>query len=462
MLEHLKKAYLHLPGPVQNAAVSLRGLEIYFERYGRDFKEASRFLEETQWASKERIAEIQFRLLLDVISVAAQHVPYYRRVFREHGLSVKSFQSIDDLRKIPILTKADIRSHFSEMVSDQADTRKLKLGHTSGTTGSPLEFYWDKKIISMTNAILWRQRRWGGVRIGDPFVLMTGNVVVPLAQKKPPFWRHNVVQNQLLVSSFHLNDENMAAIVKKLREYRPVYLEAYPSTAFILGRYLLETKQKLGLKAVFTSSEPLYPSYRQAIEEGFDCQVYDYLGMAERVVFATQCEVHEGHHVNSDYGICEILDDDGNPAPRGAAGNIVATGLHNLAMPLIRYKTGDRTAHLDKDCTCGRNFPLIEDVTTKSESIIRTTDGRFISPSVMTHPFKPLHGIRESQIIQEDLRHLHIKLVREPGGEEVKVDQLIREIKNRVGDDMDVRVEFVEKIPRTAAGKLRWVISNVS
>jgi phenylacetate-CoA ligase len=461
MLVDLKKIYLKLPGPLQNLAVTLRGVEIHFERYGREYRKDSNFLKETQWFSKERLYQLQCDLLRSLISHATLHIPYYKRLFQEHDISVKSIQTPDDLKKIPILTKDDIRNHFSELISTNVDRRSLTLGHTSGTTGTPLEFYWDKKVICMTNAILWRQRDWGGIKFGDPYVLMTGNVIVPLSREKPPFWRHNIIQNQLLVSSFHLNEENMGAIARKLNQFRPFFLEAYPSTAYILGRYLIEKKQEIPLKAVFTSSEPLYPSYREVIEKAFGCHVYDYLGMAERVIFATQCEHRDGHHLNLEYGLCEILDEAGNPAKPGKSGNIVATGLHNYAMPLIRYKTGDGTAFINRGCSCGRQLPLIEDVITKAESIICTPDGRYISPSVLTHPFKPLHGIRESQIIQEDLHHLHIKLVKINENDEIKVEQLIREIQNRVGNEMEVQVEFVEKIPRTVAGKFRWVVSKI-
>ncbi len=461
MLSNFKGVYEHLPISLQNLAVTLNGLEIARERYGRQFRVALAFLRETQWYSEEKLYELQCNLLQDLISYAALNVPYYKRLFQEHDLSVKSIQTPDDLKKIPILTKDKIRKHFSDLVARDADIRKLKLAHTSGTTGTPLEFYWDKKVIYMTNATLWRQREWASVNIGDRFVLLTGNVIVPLSQKKPPFWRHNFIQKQLLVSSFHLNEENMRFIVKKMRDFNPTFLEAYPSTVYILGRYLVSKRQRIPLKAVFTSSEPLYPEHREIIEKAFGCRVFDYLGMAERVIFATQCEKHEGQHLNLEYGITEILDDDGNPAEPGINGNIVATGLHNFEMPLIRYKTGDRSSFLKKQCSCGRQLPLIEDVTTKSESIIHTPDGRYISPSVLTHPFKPLRGIRESQIIQEDVYHIRIKLVKENQNEEIKVEQLVWDMKHRVGEEIQIDVEFVQMIPRTSAGKFRWVISKV-
>jgi len=103
----------------------------------------------------------------------------------------------------------------------------------------------------------------------------------------------------------------------------------------------------------------------------------------------------------------------------------------------------------------------MEDVTTKAEDIITTKDGRYISSSILTHPFKPMHSIAESQIIQEDREHIRIKIVTRSSYQDKDTSYLIEEMKKRVGGDMEVEIEFVDQIPRTKAGKFRWVISKV-
>jgi phenylacetate-CoA ligase len=130
-------------------------------------------------------------------------------------------------------------------------------------------------------------------------------------------------------------------------------------------------------------------------------------------------------------------------------------------MPLIRYQTNDVTALKTKECPCGRKFPLIEDITTKAEDILTTKDGRYISPSVLTHPFKPLHNVVESQIIQEDLEHIRIKIVKRETYNNGDSKFLLDEFKKRLGAETKIEIEFVDSIPRTKAGKFRWVISKV-
>ena len=90
---------------------------------------------------------------------------------------------------------------------------------------------------------------------------------------------------------------------------------------------------------------------------------------------------------------------------------MVGTSLHNLGMPMIRYRTTDRTARKTRPCTCGRPLPLMEDVTTKAEDLLRLRDGRLIPPSVLTHPFKPLDCIEASQIVQTDLDRIVVRLI---------------------------------------------------
>jgi phenylacetate-CoA ligase len=189
--------------------------------------------------------------------------------------------------------------------------------------------------------------------------------------------------------------------------------------------------------------------------------VFDYFAAAERVIFATECDRHEGHHVSDEYGITEILDEDHQPVGKGAQGILTGTSLHNYGMPLIRYMTNDVSGLRDTCCSCGRKLPLMEDVSTKAEDILALRDGRMISPSVLTHPFKPMYSIEESQIVQEDYDLVVIKLVPNQRYNESDSDHLINEFTARLGKDVTIKIEKVDAIERTKSGKFKWVISKV-
>jgi phenylacetate-CoA ligase len=363
-----------------------------------------------------------------------------------------------------VLTRETVQRRAEELKSKRPEDRKLTEGHTSGTTGSPLQIYYSEDMITMNYAVMDRQYRWAGARLqrgGDRGAVVRGNVIVPLSQKRPPFWRHNNNLNQLLMSSFHLTPDNLVSYFEVLREFKPTVMDGYPSSLYVLAKVLLRRGERMPVKAVVTSSETLYDFQREAIEEAFQCRVFDYYAAAERVVFSVECDRHEGHHVCEEYGITEICDDDGHPLPAGQEGIMVGTSLHNIGMPMLRYRTTDRTAFKTHVCSCGRPLRLLEDVTTKAEDLLRLKDGRLIPPSVLTHPFKPLDSIEASQLVQTDLDRLVVRLIPRPEYSQRDTDHLVRELKARLGADMRVEIEQVEQLERTSRGKFKWVISKV-
>jgi phenylacetate-CoA ligase len=333
----------------------------------------------------------------------------------------------------------------------------LRHGHTSGTTGTPLDVCYDIKTCVVHHVADWRQKTWAGLNYGERYASLQGRVIVPIQQKKPPFWRKNYLNNQLFMSAFHLTKENLFHYFEKLTKDKIQYIEGYPSNLYILALFLNQTNQTFPIKAVLTSSETLFLEQRCAIERAFCCKVFDFYGMAERVVFATECDKHSGHHLNLDYGITEFLDSNGTPSKKGKLGCIVATN----AFPLIRYKTNDASSLRTESCRCGRGFPLMDHVATKNESIITLPDGRLLSPSALTHPFKPMTNIIESQIVQMEVDKIVIKIVKNKFFTKEQEATLIRSLRERIGKSVEIDVRYVDHIERSFAGKLQWVISKI-
>ena len=259
-----------------------------------------------------------------------------------------------------------------------------------------------------------------------------------------------------------MNAKNLEHYIDKLSAFQPAAIEGYPSTVYILARHLESKGKVLPIRAVFTSSETLHSFQRETIERAFNCKIFDYYGMAERVVFATECQAHSGRHLNFEYGLTEIVDENGVGIADGENGIVVSTSLQNFGMPLIRYKTSDMSHIQASVCKCGRQMPLLAEVTTKAEDIVTRPDGTMISPSILTHPFKPMYNIEESQIIQEDLTHITIKIVKRSGYTEKDSKILLEKFQERVGSDIIINLDFVDSIARTKSGKFRWVISKVT
>ncbi len=393
---------------------------------------------------------------------AYAHVPFYRRRFDACKLTPADIRGRADLPKIPLLTRADIRTHFEELKS--TDGRAIREGHTSGTTGTPLSIAYDRDTVWMTYAVFDRHYRWAGCRLGpdgDRIAVARGNVIVPLTQKKPPFWRRNRRHHQLLLSSFHLSAANLPAYFEALARFRPAVVDGYPSTLYVLAKYLQNRGETFPVRAAITSSETFYDFQREVIEERFACRVFDYYALAERAVFANECERHQGNHLAMEYGLAEVIGTDDQPVPDGTTGRLVGTSLHNLGMPLIRYVTNDMSALKAAPCGCGRGLQLMEAVTTKAEDMVTLKDGRLISPSVLTHPFKPLDCIEGSQIVQTALDALIVRIVPGAAYTAAHTAHLVAALQERLGADVRIDVQMVDRLEPSPNGKFKWVVSQI-
>jgi phenylacetate-CoA ligase len=461
----LKRIYDASPIAAQNFILTTFSRRLDRQRYGGRFAEFRALMLESEWWGRSRMTAWQDERLRTIINHAYENVPYYRELFTKHGIQPHKFRGQEDLPKIPVLTRATLRSRLKDLISRKHPLRTLAEGHTSGTTGSPLELYYSSDMLHVNYAALDRQYRWAGTNLGrggDKVAMLRGNVIVPLGQKGPPFWRLNAVHNQLLLSNFHLTPENLPSYFEALRSHGSCILDGYPSSVYVLAKVLLNRGERLPLRAVLTSSETLFDFQRAAIEEAFQCRIFDYFGAAERVVFAVECDRHSGHHLCEEYGFAEVLDAEHRPVPAGSEGYLVGTTLHNLGMPLIRYQTSDLSALKTQPCACGRPLTLMEDVATKAEDLLKLADGRLISPSALTHPFKPLNSIEASQIVQTQINQITVRLIPRTDYAEADGVRLVSDLKARLGQDMQVTIELVESLPRTKSGKFKWVISHVA
>ncbi|MGZ3180894.1 MAG: phenylacetate--CoA ligase family protein [Telluria sp.] len=386
---------------------------------------------------------------------AIASLPYYRHLDPDFSPA----EAEDALRsQFPVIDKATLLANRATLYPNGGAKKWwYALGKTSGTTGTPLMVFRSPRSVLYENEFLKRHWSWGGFEAGMKRATLRGDLVVPIDQAAPPYWFYNRYNNQLLLSSRHLTDHAVTAIIDKLYEFQPDMLQAYPSTAYTLASYLERQGRRLDVPVIFTASEPLYPHQREAILDRLGRKIMDMYGQAERVAFATQCE-HGSMHLNTDYSHVELVDEQGNPTQD--EGFVAGTTFHNDVMPLVRYRLSDRTRFLPGRCACGRAFPLIEPVTGKYEDAITGGDGMVVSPSVLTFAFKGIENIRRSQVAQVGPAHWEVRVVPDTHFSPADKDKLVHNIHHLV--DARVRVDVVlrEALPNTAAGKFRWVVNE--
>src|SRR5436309_3224817 len=271
LLDWKELVYPRLPIFMQNAACALQGSGQRKLRYGGVFRELLDWLEESQWWSAAKIEEYQDEQLHKLIQHAYTNVPYYQGVFDKLKLKPADIKSIEDLHKIPVLTKEDVRNHVEEMVSRTFSRKDLVFCHTSGTTGKSLQFYMEPRAIQFRWAVWWRHRSRFGVEVDDPYATFTGQAAVPLDQRKPPYWRENQSMHQTIFTMHHVVPSRVKAIVERLNEGGFAYYSGYPSILSLLAGLIEE--QELEIKAppriIFTGGENLYLDGRQLMSRVF-------------------------------------------------------------------------------------------------------------------------------------------------------------------------------------------------
>ncbi|MDW7774301.1 MAG: hypothetical protein SCH71_15555 [Desulfobulbaceae bacterium] len=456
-----EKIYSISPTFLQNIFITLYGYKLYKERYTGNHPQYLNQLLESQWYSEKEIHDLVNRLFHGIITKAVKTVPHYHDLFKKQNFDLNSINCIEDITQLPIVTKEQIRLNPTDFLSEDFTKDKIITINTSGTTGKTMKIFVDYDSRRYGYAFFSRFKIWAGIDCKRSNATFAGRTIVAPDRDTPPFWRRNLKMNNYLFSSYHLSPANLGFYVQKLREIQPHFIDSYPSSISTLAQYMLENNlDGIRPKAIITSSETLLEYQRKTIEEAFHCPVFDQYGCAEQVVFISQCE-HGTYHIHPEYGYVEFLREDGSQAEPGEEARLICTGFTNRAMPLIRYDIGD-TGILAKDqtCPCGRNFPVIEKIVGRTDDILVMRDGRRVGR--LDPVFKGLQTIKETQIIQEDLDTVTLKIV--PGEEysQQEAEVIIHELKKRLGTQVAVSIELVDSIPRTAAGKFRAVISKVN
>lgn len=456
-----EKIYFRCPVFVQNILVSLYGVKLYRERYSKNASAYLQQLLESEKYTQEEMERFQECRFLELARTAIETVPHYRDWAKENGLSMKDFTSLADLQKFPILSKETVRANPERFVSDQVKhPEKLIKLYTSGTTGSPMTVYCDADARTHHYAFFSRLRHWFGLKPRSRRATLFGRIIMLPENNRPPFWRYDIAQNNLLMSSYHLKKENLKHYYEKLVKFRPDEIISYPSSLYQIALYIQENNlPKLTPKVVFTTAETLLAYQRDVIEATIDAPLIDQYGCTEMAFFASQCE-HGTMHFHPEHGLVEVISSFSDSIDQ-VGGQLVVTGLINQKMPLVRYEVGDNISLIERKsaCKCGRSFPQIRNLVGRIDDILYRKDG---TPVGRLDPvFKGGLGIEAAQIYQDSCGDLTVyvktkKYAFNKDGE----NWIVNEIRKRLGDDVSVTIEIRENLFDKIDSKFRPVISE--
>jgi len=372
-----------------------------------------------------------------------------------------TIQSLADLQKLPLLTKAVIRAEGDRMKSDIA--QKLAHFNTGGSSGEPLIFFIGNERVSHDVAAKWRATRWWDVDIGDREIVVWGSPIELTAQDKVRQIRDQLMRTRL-IPAFAMSEAKLDEFVATIRSFRPIMLFGYPSSISLIARHAEKRGQKmdnLGIKVAFVTSERLYDHQRDDITRVFGCPVANGYGGRDAGFIAHQCP-QGGMHLTAEDIIVEIVDKDGKTLPNGQAGEVVVTHLATGEFPFIRYRTGDVAVLSTKSCACGRGLPTLEEIQGRTTDFIIAADGTIMHGLAVVYPIRDIPGIESFKVVQESLLRVFVQIVpSDRCGPDVE-PLIVNGIKARLGQSVDVIVQRVTEIPREKSGKFRYVQSLVA
>lgn len=459
MNEFLERLYRACPISGQHALISLYGGYLRFQRYGSIQEGVLAELAESEFLPQDRLDARQLLRLRALVRHAFETVPFYREMSKKLRIVHQDIASLEDLKRLPIVRKDDLQADPERFLSSAFPRKSLMRVNTSGTTGTPLSFWRSSEALQRNYAFYARALSWAGVHVRDKSATFAGRVFIPPTQTSPPYWRHNVFNRNLLMSSYHISAATASSYLAALEQFAPVFIDSYPSAIFALAQHseAQVNSDRVRPRAIVTSAETLLEHQRRIIERVFGCRVYDQYGSAEMVVFASECD--QGTlHLHPEFGITEVLCQ-GKDALAGEPGELICTGFQNWAMPLIRYEIGDTAIRSSSACSCGRHFQALKAVIGRIDDTIVTPDGRHVGR--LDPVFKGAEGIKETQIVQEAVDRLIVRMVRGQGFEPKIAQSVVDELKKRVGEGVRVELIYVDQIERSSTGKFRSVVSRV-
>jgi phenylacetate-CoA ligase len=429
---------------------------------GRSAKKYYIWLKSTEFSTKNSIKELQLERFQRLISHAYHHVPYYKRILDEHSIKPNEIKSIDEITKIPLLSKKEVRSniHFS-LFSDNHVKKEMLRINTSGSTGEPFVCYADKFQLEMRFATTLRAAEMSGWKFGDKQLRlwhqtlgMTRSQV--LKEKIDAFFLR-----RKFIPAFEMTQESVNKLIKKIEKFKPTLIDGYAESLNFIASSNFD-KISWRPKAIVSSAQQLTEATRSKIENMFGVKVLDKYGSREFSGIAYQCKESNHHHVQEESYIVEILVD-GRQANPGEVGEVVITDLNNFSVPLIRYRLGDLALAVAQDpCVCGRPHGLIGEITGRTQALVSCANGVWLPGTFFAHFFKDYDfAIKHYQVFQKVHGAFEVRLVSTPMFNAEVEKRIIHELLQYAGKETLIEVRVVEEIPLVKTGKRTPVISLI-
>lgn len=399
---------------------------------------------------------LQFLKLSAMIKHAFDTTDYYRDIISSTSIVDGVIHDIEQLQEIPILSRDFVRKNFKSLISNK-NFKFVENATTSGSSGvaTPLRQTW--RQIAFDTSSIWWSFSFAGYKFRDSMATLRSYVPT----KNESLWKEDALRGFYFMSAYHLDDTSLSFYLDKLRQRKPKFIRGYPHSLAVLAQYCIDKGvDDIQFHHALTCSENLSDIQRKQIEKAFNTKVLDRYGNIEMVAHATQCTYCHDYHVDPLYGVVQIVDNAGNPVAAYQEGRVIATGLENYAMPLIRYEIGDVAVKGNGRCKCNLETPTLSSISGRMDDVLYKQDGSAIPPVnfyTMFQKFPEFAGFRLYQDKNFKI-NIQVKAQNIDASQRVMLDKLMRD---RVGQDAQINIELVNDFELTKFGKFRNIKSDV-
>lgn len=414
-----------------------------------------------RWTAEDILAYHDAKLT-HMVRWAGRKIPFYRDLYRKAQVDLEGFSGVADLPRLPPISKADILRDVDKMIRPGVPELLIVRHTTGGSTGTIATLASQRAIADWENGCIYYLWSRVGVRRGDRMAVFRG----ALLDEGRTMFKADSATNSLIVSTYHLNDENVDRLIQAVDEFRPDWLHVYPSAASLVANILQRTSRRFSCKpkGVLCGSENVFDWQVQLFQETFGGKVYSHYGHGELAVLGGWCEGSRAFHFLPNHGYLELLDENGGCVTQpGVSAEMVGTGYLNTVMPLIRYRTADYgTWDKPGPCpSCGRHHQRLASIEGRVQEYLTLANGqRFPATNI-----NALHGtffslIYRFQFVQREPGKASLRFV--PAAE--LSERHLREIREAFAylTHVGLELEFqpVKEIPLTSSGKQRIVITE--
>ena len=421
--------------------------------------------------SPAKLKAVHEARLEQLLHHAWSQTDYYREVLEACGAVRSGRVNLDRFEDIPFLTKDIIRAQGERLVARRLPAgRKAYKNQSGGSTGQPVRFWQDNVYWGTTIATRTYHFSTVGKEMGQREMKIWGSEVDLL--KGSIGWKatvENFVYNRKFEQCWHLPEERILAIIRHIDEWQPQMLWCFRDGIDGVARYINEHGIRVHSPAsVVLGGATVYPFMAQAIEKAFKSPAISAYGSREVGAVACQCLQRGGLHIATQAHLVESIGSDGRPVME-ADGELAITPLLNFAMPFIRYRIGDRGRMTQRQCTCGRAFPMLDALTGRVVEVLHNPKGEQIDPGyfiwIMAEKINN-KVLKKGQIVQEDDGAITVNLVLEPGASMTQAQPQLEEIRKAMtlvmGPECPVRFTFLDAIPLSRSGKFPYIVRRKS